>query len=76
MVLPANTFSSEFFYINYSTFVVFQAGYFFLGILSHNCAKFMLSFFLNGMYTWQQTQDVCITFVQRRPNVFVGPTLY
>ena len=25
----------------------------------------------------QQTQDVCITFVQRRPNVFnVGPTLY
>ena len=25
----------------------------------------------------QQTQSICITFVQRRPNVFdVGPTLY
>ena len=25
----------------------------------------------------QQTQDICITFIQRRPNVFdVGPTLY
>ena len=25
----------------------------------------------------QQTQHICITFVQRRPNVFdVGPTLY
>ena len=25
----------------------------------------------------QQTQNICITFVQRRPNVFdVGPTLY
>ena len=25
----------------------------------------------------QQTQTICITFVQRRPNVFdVGPTLY
>ena len=28
-------------------------------------------------YTTQQSQNVCITFVQRRPNVFdVGPTLY
>ena len=27
--------------------------------------------------TPQQTQNICITFVQRRPNVFdVGPTLY
>ena len=27
--------------------------------------------------TAQQTQNICITFVQRRPNVFdVGPTLY
>ena len=26
---------------------------------------------------YQQTQNICITFVQRRPNVFdVGPTLY
>ena len=25
----------------------------------------------------QQTQDICITFIQRWPNVFdVGPTLY
>ena len=25
----------------------------------------------------QQTQNICITFVQRRPNVFdVGPALY
>ena len=25
----------------------------------------------------QQTQNICLTFVQRRPNVFdVGPTLY
>ena len=25
----------------------------------------------------QQTQNICITFVQRRPNVYdVGPTLY
>ena len=25
----------------------------------------------------QQTQNICITFVQRQPNVFdVGPTLY
>ena len=25
----------------------------------------------------QQTQDICITFIQRRPNVFdVGPTLH
>ena len=25
----------------------------------------------------QQTQNICITFVQRRPNVFgVGPTIY
>ena len=25
----------------------------------------------------QQTQNMCITFVQRRPNVFdMGPTLY
>ena len=25
----------------------------------------------------QQTQNICITFVQRRPDVFdVGPTLY
>ena len=25
----------------------------------------------------QLTQDICITFIQRRPNVFdVGPTLY
>ena len=23
----------------------------------------------------RQTQNICITFVQRRPNVFVGPTL-
>ena len=28
------------------------------------------------MYT-QQTQNICITFIQRWPNVFdVGPTLY
>ena len=27
--------------------------------------------------TTQQTQNICITFIQRRPNVFdVGPTLY
>ena len=27
--------------------------------------------------TTQQAQNICITFVQRRPNVFgVGPTLY
>ena len=27
--------------------------------------------------SFQQTQNICITFVQRRPNVFdVGPTLY
>ena len=27
--------------------------------------------------TTQQTQNICITFVQRRPNVFdAGPTLY
>ena len=27
--------------------------------------------------TSQQTQNICINFVQRRPNVFhVGPTLY
>ena len=25
----------------------------------------------------QQTQNICITFIQRRPNVFdIGPTLY
>ena len=24
----------------------------------------------------RQTQNICITFVQRRPNVLVGPTLY
>ena len=25
----------------------------------------------------QQTQNICMTFIQRRPNVFdVGPTLY
>ena len=25
----------------------------------------------------QQTQNICITFIQRRPNVFdVGPTLH
>ena len=29
------------------------------------------------MYVSQQTQTICITFIQRRPNVFdVGPTLY
>ena len=28
-------------------------------------------------WTTQQTQNICITFIQRRPNVFdVGPTLY
>ena len=27
--------------------------------------------------TAQQTQNICLTFIQRRPNVFdVGPTLY
>ena len=32
---------------------------------------------LSGKITSQQTQNICITFVQRRPNVFdVGPTLY
>ena len=30
-----------------------------------------------GFVPTQQTQNICITFVQRRPNVFnVGPTLY
>ena len=29
------------------------------------------------MFTSQETQNICITFVQRRPSVFdVGPTLY
>ena len=29
------------------------------------------------IYTLQQTQNICIAFVQRLPNVFdVGPTLY
>ena len=29
------------------------------------------------LWPTQQTQNICITFVQRRPNVFdVGPTLY
>ena len=30
-----------------------------------------------GCEPCQQTQNICITFIQRRPNVFdVGPTLY
>ena len=33
--------------------------------------------FSNTSVTTQQTQNICITFVQRRPNVFdVGPALY
>ena len=32
---------------------------------------------INVILPSQQTQNTCITFVQRRPNVFdVGPTLY
>ena len=32
---------------------------------------------INFILLSQQTQNTCITFVQRRPNVFdVGPTLY
>ena len=32
---------------------------------------------INALSHTQQTQNICITFVQRRPNVFdVGPTLY
>ena len=37
---------------------------------------FVQMFLCNKRYT-QQTQNICITFVQCRPNVFdVGPTLY
>ena len=37
----------------------------------------MLIYFLSIYKPTQQTQNMCITFVQRRPNVFdVGPTLY
>ena len=26
---------------------------------------------------YQQTQNICMTFIQRRPNIFdIGPTLY
>ena len=32
---------------------------------------------LVDVLSFQQTQNICTTFVQRRPNVFdVGPTLY
>ena len=32
---------------------------------------------LRGSRPSQQTQNICITFIQRRPNVFdAGPTLY
>ena len=34
---------------------------------------------LGERFDWssQQAQNICITFIQRRPNVFnVGPTLY
>ena len=36
-----------------------------------------LSTIVNLLRLTQQTQNICITFVKRRPNVFdVGPTLY
>ena len=32
---------------------------------------------LKMLFTFQQTQNICIKFIQRRPNVFdVGPALY
>ena len=35
------------------------------------------SYYDFNMWGPQQTQNICITFIQRRPNVFdVGPTLY
>ena len=51
----------------------------------HNLFALRRSFFLRepqarnayGCCTTQQAQNICITFVQRRPNVFdVGPALY
>ena len=41
----------------------------------HSCNYKLLYFpFICGCY---QTQNICLTFIQRRPNVFdVGPTLY
>ena len=44
----------------------------YINIDSTTCVAFVVC----SPYT-QQTQSICITFVQRRPNVFdVGPTLY
>ena len=39
------------------------------------CMKLVADIFI--LDTSQQTQHICITFMQRRPDVFdVGPTLY
>ena len=38
---------------------------------------YLIVSFLRAVIATQQTQNIGITFVQRRPNVFdVGPTLY
>ena len=51
-----------------------------LNKITVNKITFRVSVFLNEplrMFTIQQTQSICITFMQRHPNVFdVGPTLY
>ena len=42
-----------------------------------NLQRLNVPCFLSGWLLSQQTQNICITFIQRRPNVFdVGPTLY
>ena len=50
----------------------FQANH----VLSLNSIN-LLEFHECVMFRSQQTQNICITFIQRRPNVFdVGPTLH
>ena len=47
--------------------------------MGQHCTKFCPKFGIALSYKSipQQTQNICITFVQRRPNVFnAGPTLY
>ena len=52
-------------------------------ILKAHLSSFVCTFniisikWVSYCYVTQQTQNICITFIQRRPNVFeVGPTLY
>ena len=46
-------------------------------ITSETLVAYHLTYLMYLAVPTQQTQDLCITFVQRRPNVFdVGPALY